>query len=44
MAADDHPFAMVLSCADSRVPTELVFGAGAGDLTSWDWARCRIAR
>ena len=32
MAGDEHPFAMVLSCADSRVPPELVFGAGAGDL------------
>jgi carbonic anhydrase len=32
MAAEEHPFAMVLSCADSRVPPELVFGAGAGDL------------
>ena len=32
MAAAEHPFAMVLSCADSRVPPELVFGASAGDL------------
>lgn len=32
MAAEEHPFAMVLSCADSRVPPELVFGVGAGDL------------
>jgi len=32
MTGDEHPFAMVLSCADSRVPPELVFGAGIGDL------------
>ena len=32
MAGEEHPFAMVLSCADSRVPPELVFGAGPGDL------------
>ena len=27
-----HPFAIVLSCADSRVPPELVFDQGLGDL------------
>jgi carbonic anhydrase len=27
-----HPFAAVLSCADSRVPAELVFDQGIGDL------------
>lgn len=27
-----HPFAIVLSCADSRVPPENVFDAGLGDL------------
>jgi len=27
-----NPFAMVLSCADSRVPSELVFDCGLGDL------------
>jgi carbonic anhydrase len=27
-----HPFAAVLSCADSRVPVELLFDAGIGDL------------
>lgn len=32
MIAEEHPFAMVLSCADSRVPPELVFGTGPGDL------------
>lgn len=32
LAGGEHPFAMVLSCADSRVPPELVFGAGPGDL------------
>ncbi len=29
-----HPFATVLSCADSRVPVELIFDAGFGDLFS----------
>lgn len=27
-----HPFAVVISCADSRVPPELVFDQGLGDL------------
>lgn len=27
-----HPFATVLSCADSRVPVELVFDQGVGDI------------
>ncbi|HQY87451.1 MAG TPA: carbonic anhydrase [Tepidisphaeraceae bacterium] len=27
-----HPFATVLSCADSRVPPELIFDTGIGDL------------
>lgn len=27
-----EPFAIILSCADSRVPAELVFGQGLGDL------------
>lgn len=31
-AGGEHPFAAVLSCADSRVPPELVFDAGIGDL------------
>ena len=28
----DHPFACILSCADSRVPPEIVFHEGLGDL------------
>ena len=32
LATDQHPAAMVLSCADSRVPPEHVFNAGLGDL------------
>lgn len=32
LAAGQHPFAQVLSCADSRVPPELVFDQGLGDL------------
>ena len=31
-AADQHPFATILGCSDSRVPTELVFDQGFGDL------------
>ncbi|MGJ5813574.1 carbonic anhydrase [Paludibaculum fermentans] len=27
-----HPYAVVLGCADSRVPPELIFDAGLGDL------------
>jgi carbonic anhydrase len=27
-----HPYAIVLACADSRVPPEIVFSAGLGDL------------
>ncbi len=29
---DQHPFAVILSCADSRVPPELIFDQGLGDL------------
>ena len=32
LAAGEHPFAMVLSCVDSRVPPEYVFNAGLGDI------------
>ena len=31
-AAGQHPFAIVLSCSDSRVPPEMVFDQGFGDL------------
>jgi carbonic anhydrase len=31
-AAGQHPFAVVLTCADSRVPPELIFDRGIGDL------------
>lgn len=27
-----HPFAAILSCSDSRVPTEIIFDQGLGDL------------
>jgi carbonic anhydrase len=27
-----HPFAVILGCADSRVPPELIFDEGLGDL------------
>jgi carbonic anhydrase len=27
-----HPFAIILSCADSRVPPEIIFDAGIGEL------------
>ncbi len=32
MAEDQHPFAIVLGCSDSRVPAEIVFDQGLGDL------------
>ncbi len=32
VAAGQSPFAMVLSCADSRVPPEIIFNVGLGDL------------
>jgi carbonic anhydrase len=32
VALSQHPFATVLSCADSRVPVEILFDAGVGDL------------
>ncbi|ELR97303.1 carbonic anhydrase [Gloeocapsa sp. PCC 73106] len=38
VADGQTPFAAILSCADSRVPTELVFDQGLGDLFV-----CRIA-
>ncbi len=31
-AGKQHPFAIVLSCSDSRVPPEIVFDQGIGDL------------
>jgi carbonic anhydrase len=38
VAGEQHPFAVVLSCSDSRVPSELVFDQGLGDLFV-----CRVA-
>jgi carbonic anhydrase len=32
LAKGQHPFAMVLSCADSRVPPEYIFNVGLGEL------------
>jgi len=32
LAKRQNPYAMILGCADSRVPPELIFGAGFGDL------------
>jgi carbonic anhydrase len=32
LAKDQRPYAMILGCSDSRVPPELIFGAGLGDL------------
>jgi carbonic anhydrase len=32
LAHAEHPFALVVACADSRVPPELVFDQGLGDL------------
>jgi carbonic anhydrase len=32
LAADQNPFAIILGCSDSRVPAEIVFDQGLGDL------------
>ena len=32
IATEQHPFASILCCADSRVPAEMIFDAGLGDL------------
>jgi carbonic anhydrase len=32
LAKEQHPFAVVLGCSDSRVPAEIVFDQGLGDL------------
>jgi carbonic anhydrase len=32
LTADQHPFACILGCSDSRVPLEIVFDQGLGDL------------
>ena len=32
LEAGQHPFAVILSCSDSRVPPELLFDEGLGDL------------
>jgi carbonic anhydrase len=32
LAKHQRPYAMILGCSDSRVPPELIFGAGLGDL------------
>ena len=32
LAVDQEPFAIILGCSDSRVPAELVFDQGLGDL------------
>ena len=32
IAKGQHPFAIVISCSDSRVPPELIFDQGLGDL------------
>ena len=32
LAEGQEPFAIILGCSDSRVPAELVFGQGFGDL------------
>jgi carbonic anhydrase len=34
LVGSQHPFAIVLSCSDSRVPPEVVFDQGLGDLFS----------
>ena len=34
LAAGQEPFAIILGCSDSRVPAEIVFDQGLGDLLS----------
>ena len=31
-ASGQYPFAVILSCMDSRVPTEMIFDQGMGDI------------
>lgn len=38
LAKSQHPFAIIVSCSDSRVPPEIVFDQGLGDLFV-----CRVA-
>ncbi|AOT62562.1 MULTISPECIES: carbonic anhydrase [Streptomyces] len=38
--SEQHPFALVLGCVDSRVPPELVFDQGLGDLMTVRSAGC----
>jgi carbonic anhydrase len=38
LPSDQYPFAIVISCSDSRVPSEIVFDQGLGDLFI-----CRVA-
>ena len=38
LAKSQHPFATIISCSDSRVPPEMVFDQGLGDLFI-----CRVA-
>ncbi|MFE1578611.1 carbonic anhydrase [Streptomyces fradiae] len=38
--SEQHPFALVLGCIDSRVPPELVFDQGLGDLMTVRSAGC----
>ena len=35
LAKEQKPFAVVVSCSDSRVPPELVFDVGLGDILSF---------
>ena len=32
MLKGQHPFVVILSCSDSRVPPELIFDQGLGDI------------
>ncbi|XID74185.1 carbonic anhydrase [Alkanindiges sp. WGS2144] len=32
LAQEQHPFAVILGCSDSRVPAEIIFNQGLGDL------------
>ncbi len=32
LVSEQHPFAVILGCSDSRVPAEIIFDQGLGDL------------
>ncbi|HUC76911.1 MAG TPA: carbonic anhydrase, partial [Vicinamibacterales bacterium] len=43
LSRGQHPYATILSCSDSRVPPELVFDAGFGELFIIRVGECDVA-